>query len=183
SDTEEKFEIEANDNLHGYIKTFQEGNKVIVKLDGINNIIGNETLNIFITTRNISDIKLRGNTSLEMEDLVSTTSVNIDLMGNCFLSGYVNAPNLKLNLLGNCMVDLSGNVSSLEAKLSGNCELSDYSLSVEDLIINLSGNSNAHLKISNSISIDGSGNSILFYQGDATVIHQNLSSDSRVIKI
>lgn len=182
SDTGEKFEIEANDNLHRHIKTTQVGNKVIVKLDDIDNIIGNETLNIYIKTREIRNIKLNGNTNLTIEDLVSSGNIKVDLTGNCFLKGTVNTGQMNLKARGNCMVDLSGNIDKLEADLSGNCELSDYSLVLEDLSIKLSGNSNAHLMVNNSISMDGNGNSILFYEGNAAIIYQNLSSNSKIIK-
>lgn len=183
SDTDEKFKVEANDNLHGYIKTTQVGNKLIVKLVGVSNIKGNETLNVYITTKEINDIKLEGNSHLTMEDLISSANVKIDLSGNCFLNGSINVQQMDLISTGNCMVDLSGNVKTLNAKLNGNCELSDYTLTIEDLILKLSGNSNAHLEVTNTISIDASGNSNLFYKGDASIIHQNLSSNSKIIKV
>jgi len=182
SGTEEKFKIEANDNLHAYIKTTQVDNKLIVKLVGVGNIKGNETLNIYITTKEINDIKLEGNSHLTVEDLTNA-SLKIDLSGNCFVNGSVNVQQMNLISAGNCKVDLSGNIKTLNAKLNGNCELSDYTLTIEDLILKLSGNSNAHLEVTNTISIDASGNSNLFYKGDASIIHQNLSSNSKIIKV
>ncbi|OBX25113.1 hypothetical protein A9996_11445 [Gelidibacter algens] len=182
SDTEENFEVKANTNLHQYIKITQSGNKITVKLDGVGQIRGNEILQIYITTQEITDINLKGNTNLTVEELVNPTNVNIELTGNCFLSGSVNIEQMNLKATGNCMIDLSGNVGSLDAKLVGNCQLTDYYLTIDALKINLSGNSNAQLTVDTSISIDGSGNSILYYKGNPSIIHQNLSSNSKLIR-
>ncbi len=182
SDTEEKFRVQANDNLHEYIKVNKESNKLTVKLDKVGRIKGKETLNVFITTKRIDNFTIKGNAKLELEDPLETDNLKIYLSGNSFFSGELEAEKLDLVSSGNCMLDFSGNVKNMDIELDGNCELSDYELSVDILKIDLSGNSNAYLTVNNSISIDASGNSVLSYKGSATIAHQKLSSGSKIVK-
>ena len=182
SETEEKLRVQANDNLHEYIVVNKESNKLTVKLNNIRRIKGKETLNVFITTKNIDNYIIKGNTKLELEDPLETDNVKINLSGNSFFSGTLAAEKLDLVSSGNCMIDFSGSVKNMDVELNGNCELTDYELSVDTLKIDLSGNSNAHLSVSNSLSIDASGNSVLSYKGNATIAHQKLSSGSKIVK-
>ncbi|MCK0191505.1 DUF2807 domain-containing protein [Arenibacter sp. F20364] len=182
SDTEEKLRVQANDNLHKYILVNKESNKLMVKLDKVRKIKGKETLNVFITTKNIDNYIIKGNTKLELEDLLETDNVKINLSGNSFFSGALAVEKLDLISTGNCIMDFSGNVKTMDVALDGNCELTDFELSVDILKIDLSGNSNAYLSISNSLSIDASGNSVLSYKGNPTIAHQKLSSGSKIVK-
>ncbi|RAJ15990.1 head GIN domain-containing protein [Arenibacter echinorum] len=182
SDTEEKLRVQANDNLHEYILVNKESNKLTVKLDNVRRIKGQETLNVFITTKSIDNFTVKGNAKLELEDPLEADNLKIYLSGNSFFTGALATEKLNLVSSGNCMIDFSGSVKNMEVELDGNCELSDYDLSVDTLKIDLSGNSNAYLTVNNSISIDASGNSVLSYKGIATIAHQNLSSGSKIVK-
>ncbi|HET8737979.1 MAG TPA: DUF2807 domain-containing protein [Pricia sp.] len=182
SDTEEKLEIEANDNLHNHIDLTNVGNRLHVALKGIKKIKGKETLNVIITTKNISDFRASGNSKLVLEDSLDAPKVKINLIGNAWFTGTVNTDVLDISSKGNCIIELAGNAEILNGKLSGNCELSDYGLAVEALKIDLSGNSNAYLSVLDSIDIDAKGNSVLSYKGNATIVHQNLSSGSKIVK-
>lgn len=182
SDTDEKLRVQANDNLHEYILIRKESSKLTVKLDKVRKFKGKETLNVFITTKNINNFTIKGNTKLVLEDPLDAMNIRIDLAGNSFFTGQMNAESLDLVSSGNCMIDFSGIVKTLNAKLIGNCELSDYDLSIDALKINISGNSNAYLSVNNSISIDASGNSMLSYKGNPNIIHKEISSGSKIIK-
>ncbi|MCM4172621.1 DUF2807 domain-containing protein [Arenibacter sp. TNZ] len=182
SDTEEKLRVQANDNLFEYIIIYKESNKLTVKLDNVQRIKGKETLNIFITTKNLNNFTIKGNAKLVLEDPLETENLKINLTGNSFISGPLDVESLDMVSTGNCMIDFSGNAKTIDVKLRGNCELANYDLNVNTLKIDLSGNSNAYLSVNNSISIDASGNSVLSYKGNATIVHQKLSSDSKIVK-
>lgn len=182
SDTEEKLKVEANENLHSYIRLIQEGEKLIIKIHDIPRIKGQEVLNIYIATKTIKKFNLVGNSKLNLENTLNTNELTINLTGNSFFTGPINSEKVKLTSKGNCMIDLSGKVNYLDANLTGNCEFSNYNLKIEKLKINFSGNSNAYLTVNDEISIDAAGNSTLFYKGNANIVHQNLHSNSQIIK-
>ncbi|MBC8767799.1 DUF2807 domain-containing protein [Arenibacter sp. BSSL-BM3] len=182
SDTEEKLRVQANENLHEYILVGKESNKLTVKLDNVRRIKGKETLNVFITTKKINNFTIVGNAKLVLEDPLETDNLKINLTGNSFISGPLEVENLDVDASGNCMIDFSGSVKTMDVNLRGNSEISDYDLSVETLKIDFSGNSNAYLTVNNSISVDASGNSVLSYKGNATIVHQKLSSNSKIVK-
>lgn len=182
SDTEEKLQVKANDNLLGYVKITQEGNKLLVKLDGIGNIIGTETLKVYITTKGVTEYKAKGNSKFIFDNPVEASLVKINLTGNCIISGTIKADRLDLVSQGNSMLDIAGSIKTLYTQFEGNCELRDYDLTVGSLKMDLSGNSNAYISVTDSISIDAIGNSILSYKGNPIIVHQELSSGSKIVK-
>ncbi|GGW45348.1 hypothetical protein GCM10007383_32120 [Arenibacter certesii] len=182
SDIEEKVVVTANDNLHKYIGLTLVGERLHIKLNHINKIKGKETLNVMISAKNITDFRASGNSKLLLKNSLYAQKLKIDLVGNVWFSGNLTTNFLDLKAKGNCMVELTGTTKNMSATLSGNSELTDYGLAVEVLKIDLSGNSNSYLSVSKTIDIKGRGNSMLFYKGDATIVHQDLSTGAKIEK-
>jgi hypothetical protein len=182
SESEENIQVEANDNLHEHIDIRLDGNKLRIKLMDVRKIRGNETLNVFITTKNITDFRAEGNSKLVLENTLEVPTVRLNITGNSWFTGAVTTGSMELNATGNSMISMKGSTNVLNAVLKGNCELSDYDLSVQSLQIDMAGNSNAYLTVSGSIDIVAKGNSVLSYDGNASIIRQDLSSDSKIIR-
>ena len=182
SDTVETVTVQANENLHQYIDLKVVDERLSIKLMGLDRIKGKETLNILITTKNINDVKATGNSKITLESPLYAPEFKIHSNGNGWFTGEIHTDLLDLSATGNCMFELEGDVKKLNGRFSGNCELMDYDLKIEEVKLDLSGNSNAYLSISKSITIKAKGNSMLFYKGNASIIHQNLSSGSKIIK-
>lgn len=182
SDTIEKLQVEANENLHNYIKLIQEDNKLIIKQDNVHEITGNETLNIYITTKPIINFTLKGNSKLVIENVLNIHELIVNLTDNSSFTGPIDSELFRIISEGNCMAEISGSVNFLDAKLTGTCMLSDYNLKIKYLKMNFSGNNNAFLTVTDAISIDARGNSILSFKGSASIIHKDLSACSKIIK-
>tara|TARA_R110000868_G_scaffold4211_13_gene26599 strand:+ start:6719 stop:7441 length:723 start_codon:yes stop_codon:yes gene_type:complete len=182
SDTEEKIEIEANRNLHERIVVRKEGTKLHIKME--NNLIikGNETLNIYIITKQINNFECHGDSRLILESSLDTQSAKVALYGDSYFSGELYLDDLKLILRGDSKADIYGKVNLLGAELSGGSTLKDYDLEIDNLIIDLRGDSNAYLSVKSTIDVDASGDSVLRYKGNAAITHQRLNGDSKVLK-
>lgn len=183
SDTEESVEIEANDNLHRHIIVENDGGRLIIRLKNNLNVIGRETLNVYITTRKINDFRVNGDSRITLNNLLSDSSIKIRATGDSYFYGEIDTNNLDLIILGDSKADLYGYVKNLDADLAGDSSLIDYNLTVENLKVKLSGDSDAYLTITKSIEIDASGDSSLHYKGDAIVTHQHLTGDSKIVKL
>ncbi len=182
SDTEERIEIEANSNLQDKIIVSKDGNTLRIRLENNINVRGNATMKAYITTRNISDYRVSGDSYLELENVLQTDNVSLDVTGDSRFIGEIEATTLLVDLKGDSEVDVFGTAKALNADLSGDSELKDYDMSVEDLILKLTGDSEAFLSVSETIDIDASGDSVLNYRGNAEIIRQRLSGDSKVKK-
>ena len=157
SDTEERIDIEANTNLQDRIIVSKDGNTLRIRLENNINVRGNATMKAYITTQNISDFRVSGDSYVELETVLQTTNVSIDITGDSRFLGEIETDDLTIDLKGDSEVDVFGTVETLDADLSGDSSLKDYDMSVQDLILKLSGDSEAFLTISKTIDIDASG--------------------------
>lgn len=182
SETEERIEIEANENLHNKILVTKDGNTLKIRLQNNTNIRGNATLNAYITTRNISNYWVSGDSDIELETVLVTDNASIDVRGDSGFTGEIDVNTIFIDLKGDSEADIFGTATQLDGDLSGDSKLKDYDLSVNDLNLKLSGDSTAFLSVTNTIDIDASGDSELNYRGDAEIIRQRLTGDSKINK-
>ncbi len=182
SDGEESIEIEANDNLQDKIIVSKEGNTLRIRLENNVSIRGNATLKAYITTSEISSFRTTGNSFVELENLLISDNLNLEATGNSRFSGNIDTERLTVDITGNSVVDVYGMATNVNARLQGNSLLKDYDLSTEDLILKMSGNSETFLTVSTTIDVEASGDSELNYRGDAEIVRQRLSGNSRIRK-
>ncbi len=182
SDSEEKIVIEANDNLHDKIIVKMEGNNLIIRLKNNTYVRGNATLKAYITTKYINYYDISGASSLVLEDELDAQTAEIRMSGASNFTGDIYVSELELKLSGASEMSLFGNVDILDASLSGSSRMGNYDLLSKELIIDLSGSSDAYLTVTESIDIEASGASSLKYKGDAVIDHIELSGASEIIK-
>lgn len=182
SDKEESITIEANENLHQYIKVVKDGYALHIGLD--NNILvkGRATLKAYVTTEALNSFSGSGASRIAVEDLINETDVTVDLSGASYFTGEVHAEELKADLSGASKVDVSGFAEECSISASGTSKLRDYALKTDYLYADLSGASNVYITINKEISIQASGASNLYYKGQAFPISQDLSGGSKIIK-
>lgn len=180
SETEESVRIEANENLHDEIVVKREGDALIIRLKKFTSIRGNATMNAYIVTKDVATFDLRGASSLNLENEWIVSDGRIDLSGSSDFTGEVNAERLYLDSTGSSSYDLFGSAVFVTAKLKGSSDMRDYDLSVENLKIELSGSSDAYLKVNETIDVRASGASTLNYKGNATINNQKLTGSSEI---
>lgn len=182
SDTEEKIEIEANENLHDYIIVAKERNTLVVKFRRNTNLRGNVTLNIYISTGNITNFDVSGASSITLENELVSQNTSIELSGASNFYGEISTSRLELDARGASGIDIFGSTDHLDASLEGSSGLRDYDLAVKHLDIRLSGASDAYLSVAETLDISASGASALNYKGDAAIGRKKLSGASQIIK-
>ena len=148
SDTEERIEIEANSNLQDKIAVSKDGSTLRIRLENNVSIRGNATMKAYITTRNISDYRVSGDSYVELENVLISDNVSVDVTGDSRFTGELETNSFFVDLKGDSEVDVFGTAGTLNADLSGDSELKDYDMSVENLILKLTGDSEAFLSVS-----------------------------------
>lgn len=182
SDTEERIEIEANSKLQEHIIAKITDNTLIVKLKNNVNIRGQETLNVYITTKSISSFSASADSKITLENELITENATIKLSADSDFEGKVNVNNLNLNTSADTKTNLFGKVNYLDANLSADSKLLNYDLEVTNLKIKMTADCDAYLTVTGTIDINAVADCDLYYKGDATITNQRLVSDSRIIK-
>lgn len=182
SETEERIEIEANENIQDKIRVRKEGDNLVVELRNNTNLRGNVTLNVYITTRSLTYFRASGASNISLQDPLVAGNTTIRLSGASNFFGEINTGNLELRSTGASEADIFGSADDFDADLNGSSTLRDYDLVVGNLNIELSGASDAYLSVTETIDIDASGASTLNYKGDAQIGIRNLSGASEIRK-
>ncbi|GAA3581779.1 GIN domain-containing protein [Snuella lapsa] len=184
SQTETSIDIEANSNLHKYITTVVENDKLNIRVQNNIFVDDNSTLNIYITTKALTDFKAVGSSNIYLQSPLVTDNAKIKLLGDCLFLGELAINNtLQIDASSDSTVDLLGNVNILEADLVANTKLLNYNLQVEHLKLKMFADCMANITVNSSISIEAMVDCILYYKGNATILDNDLSINSKLIKV
>ena len=183
SDTEELVIIESNENLDEFIIAKVKDGKLIVRLMNNINIKGQETLNVYITTKSITDFRVAADSKIYLENTLATDNVKIKVTADSFFSGAVQVDDLQLTVAADAKADLYGHANYLDARLSADAKLSDYDLDVDDLKLKMTADCKTDITVNHTINIEALADCRLRYKGDAVIVHKDLRADSRIIKI
>lgn len=178
---QEEIEILANDNLHNYINVSVSGNTLRIRTDDVS-IWGDETLEAYITTTNLDNYRISGNSKVEILDEMINEELTLRLSGNSKFYGEVDLERMDADASGNSKIELEGFATASDIVLSGNSKFEDFDYETNILDARLAGNSKAYLTIQEGIYYRGSGNSKLYYRGDAIIESEDLSGNSKLIR-
>lgn len=182
SDREESIIIETNDNIHQYVNVSNEDNTLYIGLDNILFVRGNATLKAYIKTKSISDYSASGASHIQVQDTIEAENVTVDLSGASYFHAEFATEEINADLSGASNIDASGSVVDYFVSASGASEIRDYSLSADFLEVELSGASTMYVSANKEIIVDASGASTLYYKGEASIVSQDLSGASNVVK-
>ncbi|MGW9685008.1 GIN domain-containing protein [Flagellimonas sp. 2504JD1-5] len=160
SDTEESVRIKANDNLFEKIKIYEEGGKLTVKLKNVN-IKGKETLQLFITMKEIRNFKASSDAAIFLDDPLSASEVTIDLSSDAYFKGDISTVDFELRASSDSEADLYLEATRTYMNLSSGAKVEGQMET-----------QNATLKLTSDSSIDA--------VGKIDNLKASLSSDSRL---
>lgn len=150
--------------------------EVFVKLSGDSKLSGN------IQTKEL-DVELSGDSKMDLFNVLEAQLVDLRLMSDSEFRGGFNSERLDAELSGDSKMMVNGSSISAGIEARGDSEFEDYGFVVNKLNITLRSDSKAQLTVNEAINVVASGDSRLRYQGDAVIESQELSGDSKVVKI
>ena len=183
TEDEKKVNIKADDNLHDHIVVRMNGNTLEIRFKNNFNIRGKETLKAYISVSTIHDFRVAGDSKVYLENKLVTNNLKVKLSGDSRFEGDLEVRNLAVDLKGDSYMEVSGKTHVLKGTVKGDSKIEKYSLVIDRLDINLSGDSEAYLTVNESINVKASGDSKLSYQGDAVVNSKKITGDSELEKV
>lgn len=180
TDTDEKVEIIADDNIMDYIRVTNTGTKLIIKIAQGYNVTGKPTLRAKISTASLSRIEASGATNIFLENTLDSESLKIKLSGASIFTGDLSLTNVEMEISGASEIDVVGSASNFELDISGASKAGNYSFVTEYLDANISGASEVRMSVIDEIDVNISGGSRLNYKGTASVDSKDISGASSV---
>lgn len=188
SDTAEKVELEANENLHDLIQVEKEGKtlKIYTKpystsYNSRNKKSGaKERLVAYITAKSLSEIKGNEDVIIVLEDKLYSDKLTIALDEDSTFEGFLEVKNLVVQLDEDCILDIEGSAQSMEVAANEDSIIKGYDFEVGDLAIELDEDSVAKLTVNGDIDLRAREDSYFHYQGEGRFTRKRLTGDSEV---
>ena len=162
-------EVEADDNIIGYIETEVRGNVLRISTkEGVN--FNDAHYKVYVTAPEINSVKSSGASDIKIkETLKSANKISFDVSGAGNISGIADAPEMGAEITGAGNISLSGRTRNYTAKVSGSGNLKTGDLQTETTDVRVSGAGNAWVYASVRLKANASGAGNIHYKGGAQV--------------
>ena len=183
SETEESVWVEANENLHSFIKMNQTGDLLSVGLEKNTNIRGVPVLNVYITTTSLSKVMAEGATTVEFNDVLQNDQFEIELIGASQFKGSLEAGIVNAYLEGASKMEIDGACTNFHIDATGASEMTGFSFVSDHLNADLDGGCEISLTVEQKLDVTARGASKVYYKGNGVIEEQDLKDASEIIKV
>ncbi|MCX2453192.1 DUF2807 domain-containing protein [Pedobacter sp. PLR] len=142
---------------------------------------GNTKVTAYITAKKLTSLAMSGSGSIEVEQTINTSSLDVALSGSGNIKASVNAQNFEAAISGSGGMNISGKAKKAEIAVSGSGGFSGRAFSAEDVDAHVSGSGSVHIDVQKSLDAATSGSGSVNYTGNPTVT-KTASGSGRVRK-
>ncbi|MFN8254126.1 MAG: head GIN domain-containing protein [Bacteroidales bacterium] len=176
----EKLEIEADENLHPFIKTEIENGTLKIYLS--KSVWKSKTLNAYLTIKNIDGLSASGGSDVESSTTLKIEELSVICSGGSDANLEIESSKLRFKASGGSDGKLSGKTKVFLGKASGGSDIKAYDLISGDCFIEVDGGSDAEVTVNGNLNASGSGGSDVKYKGNPTAIQSEMSGGSELSK-
>ena len=178
------FEIEAQENLIGYIETIVKGNDLVIREENGVNIGKHDPIRIYITAPDILSLDISGSGTINVNQCWTGNDLSTTISG----SGTVNIPNLQCNRISS---DISGS-GNIEIN-GGLCNYEDFTISGSGSIdmrmvecattyADISGSGDIYANVQKLLDAEISGSGNIYYYG-TPAINTHISGSGNIQRL
>lgn len=172
----ENLVIEADENLHQYIKTeLADG---ILKINLSKMVWKSQSLKVHLTIKNIKALSASGGSDVESVNLMKLEELSVICSGGSDANLNIEAAKLKFKASGGSDGFLKGTVKTFLGKASGGSDIKAFELNTVDSYIEVTGGSDAEISVNGNLNVSGSGGSDVSYKGKPVNIDSQMSGGS-----
>jgi len=183
TDSSNKVEIEADENLMEYIETRVDGNILEVNVKAGYNLDATKSIKVYASAPIFEKLDASGACSIKSEnELNSNSGLVVRLSGASGANLQARSPLVDVGVSGASHATLMGQTKDLRLDASGSSRISAYELLTENADVDVSGASHAEVFASVMLKADASGASGVRYKGTASV-QSEASGASSVRKV
>lgn len=202
STNEESLVVTANDNLLDRVNIYQKGKTLYFRLEPKTNTRGRMILDVELTTAMLHSFVGSSDAIIVVKNTIKHNKVDLSLRSDAQFTGDIEAKSLRidassdaqinskvtvkdcdLKAKSDAIINLDGTIGRLYASLSSDSQFKNRNLSIEDVNIKMSGDSQAWIRITNSLEATASGDSVLKYAGNPRLINRRVTGDAKIIEV
>ena len=186
SESSDKVEIEANENLHDLIIVEKKGETLKISTKsystgGIGKWKGaKEKLVAHITVNNLTEIKGDEDVVIELKDKFRGDNLSIKLVEDCTLRGHLEVNTLEVDLDEDSILNIEGSSQTMIAKATEDSYIKGADFTVGNLELELIEDSEAKLNVTGDIDLVAREDSNFYHRGGGTFVRKKVRGDSKV---
>lgn len=171
--------VEANQNLHQYVVSRIENNRLILEVSENVTFPSSATLNIYVNAVVLNILWADGGSQIQINDTLAVNDLGIGLSGGSRLLGNINVTGtVTPTLSGGSILTLWGYGNNYELNSTGGSIAEGFGLWVEDFRCDVSGGGFVSIHVEDDLHVTASGGSIINYKGNGIIRSENLSGGS-----
>lgn len=176
----ESLRLEAEENLLSNIKTeVRNGVLHIYNEDGVTT---NKGMKAYITMRELNSMDISGGVKVIGKSAFRTDALKLDMSGASNVKLDINTKELKADMSGASKIELAGKADEVDMNMSGASKVEAADLQAKNVKVEASGASKVKVHATESLDIDASGATSVYYKGSPRITAET-SSAARVSKL
>lgn len=202
STSEASLVVTANENLLDKVDIYQKGKTLYFRLQPKTNTRGKMILDVELTTAMLHSFVGSSDAIIHVKNTIKHKRVDLSLSSDAQFTGDIEANNLRieassdakinskvtvedcdLKAKSDAIVNLAGTIERLDASLSSDSQFKNKNLTIKDVDIKMSGDSQAWIRITNSLEASASGDSVLKYTGNPRLVNRRVTGDAKIIEV
>lgn len=165
--TDNKVEIETDDNLIDNIETYVRGGELF--LDTKKCILKSTKLNYTVYYSNIEEINISGSGSIFSDEMIDSKKLELKVSGSGKIQVKVNCKQIISKISGSGEIQILGKSNYLKSNISGSGDFQGFKLECKDADIKISGSGLSEVSVYNHLKAKISGSGDIYVKGQPTI--------------
>lgn len=173
--------IEADENLHGYIRVDQDGDRVRIRMKNNINVRTGKSIRITVFSGNLRRIELAGSCDLKSDGVLENTNkMELTIAGSGDADLQVKTPVMKTSIGGSGKVILNGKTRNLDVSIAGSGDFEGAGLLSETAEVSIAGSGSAKVFASLELKVSIAGSGDVFYAGNPPSVKKSIAGAGNV---
>lgn len=177
---ETSISIEADENIIDLLVTEVQGDVLKIYFD--KNVSKAKAKNVYLTTDNISSIKVSSGSSVSSESTIKSENLKLSSSSGASLKLSVNASGIICSASSGAHINLNGSTDSFDGDASSGSHIKATNLSARIAKANVSSGAGISLHASEELDARASSGGNISYEGNPTILDRNKSSGGSISK-
>lgn len=173
--------IEADENLHSYIRVDQDGDRVRIRMKNNINVRTSKSIRLTVYAGNLRRIELAGSCDLKSDGLLENADkMELTIAGSGDADLEVKSPVIKVNIGGSGKVIMNGKTRNLDLSIAGSGNFEGVNLLSETADVSIAGSGSAKLFSSVALDVSIAGSGDVYYAGNPPSVKKSIAGVGNV---
>ncbi len=172
--------VEGDENILQFIETRLDDGWLEIKTRDHINIHSSTPIKVYVTTPEITGLKVTGSGNLTCSDRFSSSNnISFNITGSGNITANINAPAVNAGITGSGNMYIKGETRNVDIRVTGSGNYNSPDLKAENATVEILGSGDASLFADANLKASISGSGDIKYRGNAAV-HKNMAGSGSV---